>query len=265
MKRIKHGFSNLKELSVGSYNARSLDEELAFDLAKLKFFLRLPTLRSFYGEGVRLSSYVAWRPSPSTCSIPSITLHLSNFGAQEMDGLIKSCISLTLFEFTNDIGDICLKDVMEPLLQHKNSLKTLYLNFYVTDMRSSEVNIDFIGSLKCFSKLTHLHLDYPRLVGSRSGTLRTNLWELFPESIEYLSLSTAFRASDGIVERVPIFTIWQRTERGLSKSHKCSYPFRLQAPRVGMDEAEERFRKPRPRIPSTPLAYRSLGIHCTQI
>ncbi|KAL9624333.1 MAG: hypothetical protein Q9160_001580 [Pyrenula sp. 1 TL-2023] len=202
--RVKHGFSRLTEFSAGPYYGLGCAglTVWAFN-EELDFLLRLPSFRVFHGEGVYLHERnPLWKSLPlAKSSITSLQLHSCEVGRNAANALIRSCKALENFEYSWSCGGgeasedqrFFVKDVREALLLHKRSLRTLYLDFCDYEQREDFIYLgaDWVGSLRQFSKLAYLHIDYVRLVGRGSEHEEHDLSAILPNAIEMLSLDYA--------------------------------------------------------------------------
>lgn len=204
LRRTKHGFSRLSEFSAGTYYGLECAGLSVWDFdEELDFLLRLPCFRLFHGEGVHLDERnPLWdRLSLAAYSVTSLRLHSSEVGRKAANALIRSCKALETFEFSWSCGGgdssedqrFFVEDVREALSLHKRSLRTLYLDFrdYEQYEDFRDFSSDWIGSLKDFSKLEYLRIDYPRLVGRGLEHVEHDLSAILPNALQTLSLDYA--------------------------------------------------------------------------
>jgi hypothetical protein len=129
-----------------------------------------------------------WDCPPRSSSVSGTSLFDSGISKQVMQGFILGMKSMSIFNFRTEsdsglaLGQYTMKDLMQALSQHHESLERLALVTYWCRVESSWSSMH-IGSLKHFKRLRSLEVDESNVILYDTEST-TQLRDLLPSSIE---------------------------------------------------------------------------------
>ncbi|KAI9641729.1 hypothetical protein NHQ30_009585 [Ciborinia camelliae] len=160
---------------------------------ELKYFLRIPTMKSLKIEGFAFGSFPGnWVEESGLCAIQSLDLtHDFATEFREYRALFSIFQGLKNFSYDGKIKDVVprtfFRDVMEGLLANQETLESLSLTS-ICRWKDDHSLLHVANGFTGFSQLKFLKIQLDLLIGVEDESSQLKLKDLLPNSLETLEL-----------------------------------------------------------------------------